>query len=168
MLSYIAGTMRVVGYVRVSTEEQAKSGLGIEAQIEKIRSYCKLYDLDLVDIVVDEGYSGKSLNRPGLQRVLKKPEDSIADGIVVAKLDRLTRSVADMGYLLNRFFQDKQLFSVSENVDTRTASGRLVLNVLISVAQWEREAIIERTKDALRAKKREGRKQEEMFRLDMM
>ena len=48
--------MRVVGYVRVSTEGQAKSGLGIEAQIEKIRSYCKLYDLDLVDIVVDEGY----------------------------------------------------------------------------------------------------------------
>ncbi|MHA1330913.1 MAG: recombinase family protein [Candidatus Hodarchaeales archaeon] len=150
--------MRVIGYARVSTEEQAKSGLGLEAQLRKIKAYCDLYDLDLIDIVIDDGVSGKTLNREGLNKVLNMLENNEADGVVIAKLDRLTRSVADMGYLLNKVFQRRELFSVSENVDTRTASGRLVLNVLISVAQWERETIVERTKDALQAKKARGEK----------
>ena len=150
--------MRVFGYVRVSTKEQAESGLGLEAQVEKIKTYCKLYDLELVDMFIDDGYSGKSLERPALQELIRRLENGEAEGVVIAKLDRLTRSVADMGVLLERVFKDKELFSVSENVSTRTPSGRLVLNVLISVAQWERETIVERTKDALRAKKSRGEK----------
>ncbi len=150
--------MRVFGYVRVSTKEQVESGLGIEAQIKKIKAYCGLYELELVDILIDEGYSGKTLDRPALKKLIERLEKGEADGVVIAKLDRLTRSVADMGVLLERVFNEKQLFSVSENVDTRTPSGRLVLNVLISVAQWERETIVERTKDALRAKRARGEK----------
>ncbi len=150
--------MRVFGYVRVSTKEQVESGLGIEAQIKKIEAYCELYELELVDILIDEGYSGKTLDRPALKKLIERLEKGEADGVVIAKLDRLTRSVADMGVLLERVFNEKQLFSVSENVDTRTPSGRLVLNVLISVAQWERETIVERTKDALRAKRARGEK----------
>lgn len=150
--------MKVLGYVRVSTKEQAESGLGLEAQIKKIRAYCDLYDLELGDILVDDGYSGKTLNRPALQELINRLEKGEAEGVVIAKLDRLTRSVADMGILLERVFNKKQLFSVSENVDTRTPSGRLVLNVLISVAQWERETIVERTKDALKAKRERGEK----------
>nr|WP_280996319.1 recombinase family protein [Marinitoga okinawensis]CAI4093963.1 Site-specific serine recombinase [Marinitoga okinawensis] len=150
--------MKVVGYVRVSTEEQAKSGLGKEAQIKKIMSYCELYDLELIDIIVDDGVSGKTLKRDGLNKVIHMINEDMVDGIVVAKLDRLTRSVSDMGFLLNKVFKNHELFSVSENVDTRTASGRLVLNVLVSVAQWERETIVERTKDALKAKRDRGEK----------
>jgi len=150
--------MRVFGYVRVSTKDQAESGLGMEAQIKKIKAYCDLYELELVDILIDDGYSGKTLDRPALKELIQRLEKGEAEGVVIAKLDRLTRSVADMGILLEKIFNKKQLFSVSENVDTRTPSGRLVLNVLISVAQWERETIVERTKDALKAKRERGEK----------
>src|SRR5262249_5495427 len=77
------------------------------------------------------------------------------DGIVIAKLDRLTRSVVDGGTLIAEYFGEKkgyELFSVGDHINTRTAAGRLVLNVLLSVSQWEREAIGERTRDALRHK----------------
>ena len=77
----------------------------------------------------------------------------------MAKLDRLTRSVRDLGLLLEKYFAGKySLFVAAEQVDTRTASGRLVLNLLVSVAQWEREAIGERTAAALKAKRRRGEK----------
>lgn len=150
--------MVVLGYVRVSTKDQAESGLGIEAQIRKIKAYCELYDLKLADILIDDGYSGKTLDRPALKELIQRLENGEAEGVVIAKLDRLTRSVVDMGILLEKVFNKKQLFSVSENVDTRTPSGRLVLNVLISVAQWERETIAERTRDALKAKRKRGEK----------
>lgn len=150
--------MEVIGYIRVSTEEQAKSGLGMEAQEKKIKMYCELYELNLVDIVTDKGFSGKNLKRPGIQEVFSSLKAGKAEGIVIAKLDRLTRSISDMGNMLETTLQENQLFSVAENIDTRSASGRLVLNVLTSVAQWERETIGERTKDALDAKKARGEK----------
>src|SRR5262245_308121 len=88
---------RVVGYVRVSSEHQADQGVSLQAQEEKIRQYCTLYDLDLVDIVVDAGVSAKTLQREGLQKALAMLENGHADGVVVVKLDRLTRNVADLG-----------------------------------------------------------------------
>jgi site-specific DNA recombinase len=151
--------MKAIGYIRVSTEEQATSGLSLRAQRAKVEGYAKLYDLELVDVIADPGESGKSLNRPGLQRALAMLRKGAADGIVIAKLDRLTRSVGDWQTLIDGYFGDKpgkQLFSVADSIDTRTAAGRLVLNVLLSVAQWEREAIGERTRDALQHKIRNG------------
>ena len=82
-----------------------------------------------------------------------------ASGLVIAKLDRLSRSVVDWNTLIDGYFGEKagkQIFSVADSIDTRTAAGRLVLNVLMSVAQWERETIGERTKDALQHKIRNG------------
>ncbi len=151
--------IKVIGYIRVSTEEQANSGLSIGAQRAKIDGYAKLYDLEVVELIEDAGQSGKSLNRPGLQRALTLLRKGKADGIVIAKLDRLTRSVGDWQKLIDGYFGEKpgkQLFSVADAIDTRTAAGRLVLNVLLSVAQWEREAIGERTRDALQHKIRKG------------
>lgn len=151
--------MRVVGYTRVSTDEQATSGVSLEAQAEKVRAYCKLYDLELVELIEDAGASAKSLDRPGLERALALLDTGAADGIVVAKLDRLTRSVADMATLIRRYFGEragKGLFSVADSIDTRSAAGRMVLNILVSVSQWEREAIGERTRDALRHKRSSG------------
>lgn len=148
--------MRVVGYVRVSTDEQSRDGVSLGAQAEKVRLFSRLHDLELVELVTDPGASAKSLDRPGLARVMAMLDSGEADGVVVAKLDRLTRSVADLARLLDGYFGDragKQLFSVGDSIDTRTAAGRLVLNVLMSVAQWERETIVERTRDGLAYKR---------------
>jgi DNA invertase Pin-like site-specific DNA recombinase len=155
---------KVVGYIRVSTEEQAKGGVSLEAQEKKIRAYCELYDLELTEIFVDAGASGKSLKkRPELAAALSYLEKDWgwASGLVVAKLDRLTRSVRDLDTLISTYFGERSkhessLFSVADQVDTRSASGRLILNVLMSVAQWERETISERTKDALAHKRSKG------------
>jgi DNA invertase Pin-like site-specific DNA recombinase len=123
-----------------------------------VRVYAELYDLEVVAEVEDAGVSAKTLARPGLARVLAMLENGEADGVLVCKLDRLTRSVRDLGDLVDRYFAGGKwaLLSVAENVDTRSAAGRLVLNVLASVAQWERETCAERTVDALAHLKREG------------
>lgn len=146
---------RVIGYVRVSTEEQAQSGLSLAAQRERITAYCDLYDLELIAVYEDAGASAKSLDRAGLQAALDAVKNTGA-GLVVAKLDRLTRSVVDAGELLETALRGRQLISVGEQIDTATASGRMVYNVLISIAQWEREAVSERTKAALAQKKAKG------------
>ena len=152
---------KAIGYVRVSTEEQATDGVSLAAQEAKIKAYADLYDLDLVEIIVDAGQSAKTLDRPGITRALAMLTARQADGIIVAKLDRLTRSVADLNRLIERLFSEKSgrlLWSVADAIDTRTAAGRLVLNILASVSQWEREAIAERTRDALRHKKALGQR----------
>lgn len=148
---------RVVAYVRVSTEAQADIGVSLDAQRAKVAQYAALYDLDIVTVIEDAGQSAKSLQRPGLARVLAMLEAGEADGLLIAKLDRLTRSVRDLGTLLDRGFRARwALLSVAEQVDTRSAGGRLVLNVLASVSEWERDAIAERTRDALAQLKAEG------------
>lgn len=103
-----------------------------------------------------ESGSAKSLEREGLQRVLKRLQAGEAEAMIVVKLDRLTRSVADLGRLVEGYFQKHALLSVSEQIDTRSAAGRLVLNVLASVSQWEREAIGERTSVAMQYMKQSG------------
>lgn len=148
--------MRVIGYTRVSTEDQSSNGVSLDAQREKLTAYCALYGLELVEVIEDAGASGKSLNRPGMIRALEMLRRGQVDGLVVAKLDRLTRNVGDFADLIEHYFSERagrSLFSVADQVDTRTAGGRLVLNILISVAGWEREAISERTATALRHKK---------------
>ena len=109
-------------------------------------------DIKLVDVIVDAGESAKSLDRPGIQAALKMLKGGKADALIVMKLDRLTRSVKDLGHLCDSYFSDGKpwsLLSVSDAIDTRSASGKLLLNVLTSVAQWEREAIAERTREVV-------------------
>lgn len=148
--------MKVIAYVRVSTEEQASHGVSLAAQEAKLRSYCELYDHELVEVIVDAGVSAKTLNRPGLQQALGMLRSDAAQGLLVLKLDRLTRSVRDLGELLDTYFQKSALISIQEQCDTSSAAGRLVLNVMTSVAQWERETTSERTKTALAYKKTQG------------
>lgn len=149
---------RAIGYLRVSTDEQATEGVSLDAQRAKIAAYCSLYEIDLVGVEVDAGASAKSLDRPGLQRALGALRRGDATAIVVVKLDRLTRSVRDLGELLEVFSDERlALLSVAEQVDTRSAAGRLVLRLLTSVAEWEREAIGERTSAAMRHLAAQGR-----------
>ena len=150
--------MKAIAYLRVSTEDQAAKGVSLEVQRAKIAAYALLYELELVAVIEDAGASGKSLNRPGLQRALAMLEAAEAEALIVMKLDRLTRSVRDLGELVDRHFAPGRaaLLSVGEQIDTRSAAGRLVLNVLTSVAQWERETIVERTTVALAPKRARG------------
>ncbi len=151
--------MKVILYARVSTAEQASDGISREAQTSKMEAYASLCDPQVVEGSVDAGESAKTLKRPGFQRALELLREGAAHGLVVVKLDRLTRAIGDWQKLIVDYVGEKagkQLFSVSDSIDTRTAAGRLVLNVLLSVAQWEREAIGERTREALQYKIRCG------------
>ncbi len=151
-----ANKTRTVAYIRVSTDKQAEHGVSLDAQRAKVEAYAALYDLELVSIEVDAGASAKTLSgRPALERSLGMLVRGEAEALLVVKLDRLTRSVRDLGDLVDRYFSSGRwaLLSVSEQIDTRSAAGRLVLNVLASVAQWEREATGERTSAALAHKR---------------
>ena len=142
--------MRAIGYARVSTDKQADSGVSLEAQQEKIRAMAVVQSAALMDLIVDAGESAKTLDRPGMERLLKLVDARKVDVVIIAKLDRLTRSVKDLALLLERFTRrGVALVSVAESLDTNTAAGRLVLNIMVSVSQWEREAIGERTRDAM-------------------
>src|SRR5579871_930657 len=110
--------MKVVGLTRVSTEEQAREGVSLAAQRSKIEAYCKLYDLELVELIEDAGQSAKSLKRPGLQKALAMLRKGEAQGLVICKLDRLSRNVADWNTLIDQYFGEKagkQLFSVADS-----------------------------------------------------
>jgi len=150
--------VRAVGYIRVSTDRQVDRGVSLDAQREKLTAYAKLYDLELVAVVSDEAVSGTTINRPGLDKALNMLKTGEADALLVVKLDRLVRSVYKLGKLLDDYFTGGRwsLLSVGENIDTRTPGGRLVLNVLGSVAQWEVETISERISDALQYKIEKG------------
>jgi site-specific DNA recombinase len=149
--------MHVLGYTRVSTQEQADEGVSLAAQAQKIAAYCTVKDWTLTEIIEDAGHSAKSLVRPGLQRLLGLVDAEAIQVVVIYKLDRLTRSVSDVDRLITRF--DKKgvaLVSLQESLDATTATGRLMINLLASVSQWEREVIGERTSDALQHLKAHG------------
>lgn len=149
---------RVIGYVRVSTEEQAKNGLSLKNQDWTIRTYAKLKKLGEVEVIADKGESGKSLKREGIQRLVSLCERGEISHLIVYRLDRLTRRTRDLLELVEDVFVvNKVVFhSVNENVDTRTPMGKFFLTLMGALAQMERELIVERIKDALEEKKRRG------------
>ena len=149
--------MLTIGYVRVSTDRQAEHGVSLEAQEAKIRAMATVQGAELIDVIVDGGESAKSLNRPGLQTLMGLVNGGKVQAVIVAKLDRLTRSVKDLCGLLELFEKRKvALISVAEALDTGSAAGRLVITIMGAVSQWEREAIGERTRDAMNHKKSNG------------
>lgn len=146
--------MRLISYSRVSTDDQADNGVSLDAQRDKARLYCELHEHTLVAELRDAASGKDTAHRPGLLEALAMLERGEADGLVVAKLDRLTRSLEDWSRLLRVYFgersrHDVALHAISDYVDTSCATGRLVLNMQVSVMQWEREIIGERTREAL-------------------
>src|SRR6516162_3258641 len=149
--------MKAIGYVRVSTDRQAEQGVSLEAQEAKIRATATVQRTELFEVIIDDGESAKNLNRPGLQRLLALVDRGKVEAVIIAKLDRLTRSVKDLCSLLELFEKRSvALISVAESLDTASAAGRLVIAIMAAVSQWEREAIGERTRDALRHKRTSG------------
>ncbi len=147
-----------IGYARVSTDEQAREGVSLDAQQSRIRAYCEAKELELVDMLTDDGISGKTLDRPALRELLQRCERGEVGHVVVVKLDRLTRRTRDLLALVDDLFLARhiELHSVSESLDTSTPHGRFVLTLFGGLAQMERELIGERTRSALAFKRENG------------
>jgi DNA invertase Pin-like site-specific DNA recombinase len=150
--------LRVVLYVRVSTAEQADSGLGLAAQEACLRAAAAHKGWEVVGLLSDAGASGKSLaNRRALAEALDLVANGSADVLAVSKLDRLSRSVLDFaGLMAQAQRQGWGLLALDVDVDTTTPGGRLVANIMAGVAEWERDVIASRTRDALAAKRAAG------------
>ncbi|MEY2424368.1 MAG: hypothetical protein QOI95_4435 [Acidimicrobiaceae bacterium] len=149
--------MDVSGYVRVSTAEQADSGAGLEAQRRAVRAACRARAWSLGAIFEDAGVSGRGLNRPGLEAALGSVEGGGSKALVIAKVDRLSRSLGDFVSLMERSrLKGWAIVALDIGVDTTTPQGEMVANMMATFAQFERRLIGQRTKDALAVKRQEG------------
>jgi DNA invertase Pin-like site-specific DNA recombinase len=147
----------VIAYARVSTAEQAKSGLGLQAQLSAIRAHAKAHGLAISQTYIDEGVSAKTLDRPELTAALAALASGETSGIIVSKVDRLSRSLADLLDIVdNATKQGWRLVALDMGLDTATPGGRFTLSLLGAVSELERNLISERTKSALAAKKAHG------------
>jgi DNA invertase Pin-like site-specific DNA recombinase len=150
---------RIIGYLRVSTEEQATSHLGLDAQRTAILAEAERRGWTLADLtfIEDAGFTAKNLKRPGIRAALRALEAGEADVLVVAKLDRLTRSMADFTGLLQAAAKHRwALIALDLQVDTSTANGEAMAYVVAVFANLERRLISERTRAGLAEAARQG------------
>jgi len=138
-----AKSLRAAIYTRVSTEDQAKEGFSLDAQIEKLRSYCKARDWVVVKEYIDDGYSGRNIKRPAYTKMMEEMDEW--DLLLVLKMDRIHRNSKNF-MLMMEYLNDheKEFVSMNESFDTSNAMGRFVMNILQLVAQLESEQIGER------------------------
>ena len=149
--------MNAITYTRVSTGKQAESGLGLEAQASAIHQAVSTRGWSVVAEMADEGASAKTLNRPALTDALAMLKAGEANVLVVAKMDRVTRSVVDLAALLERAGREGwSLVALDLDLDTSTPMGEMVANVYVSVGQMERRLIGQRTSAAMQAGKARG------------
>ena len=148
---------RAIGYVRVSTSDQADFGVSLDAQTEKIRGWCQGNGYALVEVLVDRGLSGgRCDNRPALQEALRTV--GRGDSLVVYSLSRLARSTRDtlmIAESLDRRGAD--LVSLSEKIDTTSSTGKMIFRMLAVLSEFERDVISERTSMAMRHLRSTGR-----------
>jgi DNA invertase Pin-like site-specific DNA recombinase len=148
--------MKAIGYIRVSTQEQAQSGLGLEAQAIAIRAEADRRGWDL-EIIADEGESGSKVDRPGLLIAKDKLARGEVQALIVAKQDRLMRSSLGWAQIVSQSKEQKwSLICLDLNLDTASPMGECMGSILAAVAQFELEQIRKRTKDALAVKKAQG------------
>ncbi len=150
--------MRAAGYIRVSTEEQAREGYSLGAQDESIRAFCLGHRWELINVYADAGKSGKSLRgREQLLALLADAKSGHFERLVFWKLDRLGRNLRDLLDISDRLEEaGVGVVSIQESIDRGTASGRMLRNILGSLAEFERETIVERIKFGLEQKAREN------------
>lgn len=149
--------MKAAIYTRVSSEEQAQGGTSLEVQRQRAEAYCQAQGWQCVETFTDAGVSGAKADRPALQRLLAAVERGGVEVIVVAKMDRLARSMRHLSPMLGRLDdQGVALVSIAESFDSLSPAGRLMRNMLGSMAEWERDVIRERTESGRLARLREG------------
>lgn len=152
-----AKVKRALGYVRVSTAEQVSSGAGLAAQRKAIRDECKRRGWELVEILADEGYGAANLKRPAVQDAFERMDAGEADALVVAKLDRLSRSLLDFAGTVERAkSKGWAVLSLDNELDMTTPQGKMMVHMLAVFAEFERERIGERITEALAVKRAEG------------
>ncbi len=135
---------RVGIYVRVSTEHQSMEGYSIDGQINQIKEYCEFHNFEVTDIYADRGISGKSMNRPELQRMLKDVKEEKLDCVMVYKTNRLARNTSDLLTIVEDLHrQNIEFFSLSERMEVNSSSGKLMLQILASFSEFERNTIVE-------------------------
>jgi len=128
--------VKAVGYIRVSTTEQAGGGISLENQEAEIKAYCQLKDFDLIDIIPDAGISAKNLQRPGSQRVIKMAQRKRVDAVIVYKLDRMFRSTVDALEATKQFDRWRVSFhSIEEKLDTKSAMGKFFFTLTDALAE---------------------------------
>jgi DNA invertase Pin-like site-specific DNA recombinase len=151
------GLLPLIGYLRVSTAEQAESGAGLEAQLRTIEAAAERVGRPLLLVLVETA-SGKSVSgRPKLRRALRLIRRGQAGGIIAAKLDRLSRSVLDFAVLLDQARQGGWSLTVCDlALDTATPEGEALAHVLMAWAQFERRRIAQRTREGLAVKRSQG------------
>ena len=149
---------QAIGYIRVSTEQQANEGVSLEAQKAKIAAWCVTNSYELVNVFVDAGISGKSMDkRPGLQDAMKSLKKGMA--LVSYSLSRLARSTKDALSIGETVAKRKaDIVSLSEQIDTTTAAGKMMFQMLAVLAEFERNLVAERTTNALQHKKATNQK----------
>lgn len=147
----------VIGYVRVSTEQQASEGISLEAQKARIIAWCELNECQLAGVYVDAGISGKRAdNRPELQKAIEAVV-RCRGVLLVYSLSRLARSTKDTLSISDRLEKaDADLVSLSERIDTTSAAGKMVFRMLAVLAEFERDLVSERTVSALQHKRQRG------------
>ncbi len=153
------GKLRCAIYTRVSTDNQAEVEFNsCEAQEEKIRAFIKSQEnMEVYKVYSDAGFTGANLNRPALNELLEDIKQRKIDVVIVYKIDRLTRSPKDFYYLIEIFEKyNVDFISVTERFDTSTPSGRLLRNIMLTFAQFERELASERTKDKMLQRANKG------------
>ncbi|WIL69731.1 MULTISPECIES: cassette chromosome recombinase CcrB [Staphylococcaceae] len=134
---------RIGAYIRVSTERQVE-GYSIDGQITQIEQFCQFNGYDLVDIYADRGISGKSMNRPALQRMLQDAKNGKLDCVIVYKINRLARNTSDLLTIVEELHrQNVEFFSLSERMEVKNSTGKLLLNILASFSEFERNTILE-------------------------
>lgn len=158
---FLGGIMQVACYIRVSTQEQSENNISIPAQKSKLLAYCASRDWTVHDFYVDEGYSGKDLDRPGVASLIRDAKARKFNCVLVWKLDRLSRRQKHVLYFLDEILlpNDIDFVSVTENFDTLTPMGRAMLGIIAVFGQLERETIIERTKLGKEEAAKQGRYQ---------
>ncbi|MCD8923006.1 cassette chromosome recombinase CcrB [Staphylococcus epidermidis] len=147
---------RIGGYIRVSTEKQVM-GYSIEGQITQIEQYCHFNGYELVDIYADRGISGKSMNRPELQRMLNDAKNGKLDCVMVYKTNRLARNTSDLLTIVEELHrQNVEFFSLSERMEVKNSTGKLMLQILASFSEFERNTILENIYTGQRQRALEG------------
>lgn len=153
-----------IGYIRCSTNEQADSGLGLDAQRRRIVAYCTAKGFRLLDVFEDPGVSATSMDRPSYKAARAFMSSERASGrpvgvLVCAKMDRLSRVTRDFLAAVDEIENEgTSIAFVDGSFDTTTAQGRMMLTILAAMAQWERDTISERTSAALQELKASGRR----------
>ena len=143
--------MRAALYARVSTEDQAVEGFSLEAQMKKMEAYCRSEGYEIVARYIDDGYSGRKTNRPEYQRMMNEIDNW--DVLLVLKMDRIHRNSVNFAQMMDLLSKKKKEFvSVYDQLDTGSAMGKFVMDLIQRIAQLESDQIGERVKTAMRFK----------------